>query len=149
MKHLIPFIMLLLLVSMTGCATTEPVPGPRFTSPDLIVGRTWGWEKTVTPVEFFDVASPERYTLQVSVDGKISIKFDCNSGSVDYKIVDGAIQVLKADLTKQECHAGNKMLAGHFVQQLQQVTNYYVQDGRLHLAKPDNGVTMQFKELKP
>ena len=141
--------MILFSVIMTGCATDPKVPGPRYTSPELIVGRTWGWEKTETPVELFEVAAPERYTLHVTLDGAIQILVDCNRGSAGYKIVGGDFQVTPAKLTKMACPTGNASLAHHFVQQLQGVSSYYVQDGKLYLAKPDNSGTMQFKEIKP
>lgn len=141
--------LLLFVLTITGCATSQPSPGPKYTSPEMIAGRTWGWEKSVTPVELFDVTAPERYTVHVAMDGKIHIKFDCNIGNVDYKITDGTIQVTRSDFTKKECPAGNRELASHFIKQLEQVTNYYVQDSKLHLEKSDGALTMLFKELKP
>ncbi len=133
----------------TGCSTTPKAPpGPRSTSPELIVGRTWGWEKTVTPVELFEVTVPDRYTVHVTLGGEIKIVADCNNGSAGYKIVDGMFQVTPGKMTKMLCPKGNAALAHHFTEQLHGASSYYVQDGKLYLERADNGGKMRFRELK-
>ncbi len=149
MKKSLMIIASILVCGIAGCASKPQPPPQRFVSPDLVVGRTWGWEGTVTPVEMFDVSAPERYTVHLTVDGAVKVKFDCNSGNGSYRIVNNSFSVGRMEATKQACHDGNLPLASHFVKQLQEAGGYYVADGKLYLELQGNAGAMRFRELKP
>lgn len=62
MKFLqILFLMCLILFSCTAGPSTQS--SARCKDPQKLLGRTWQWVSTVTPLEKITVAAPERYTL--------------------------------------------------------------------------------------
>ena len=58
-------------IVIAGCAGGVPGKEPtRNTDPQLIVGKTWQWESTITPAEKISVPEPERYTILLwTMDG--------------------------------------------------------------------------------
>lgn len=137
-----------LLFSLTGCATSPPVPpAPRYTVPDLVVDKLWGWEGTETSVELFEVSDPKRFTLRLKPDGTALANFDCNHGSGTYRISAGKLTFSAERITRISCPTGDPRLALQFGNQLLAIAGFYLQNGKLYLEMPMDGGTMQFQEL--
>ena len=146
----VKLLLMTLLLGVTGCATTPPAPpAPRFSAPDLVVNRLWGWEQTETPVESFQSPDPKRFTLYLAADGKAQVTFDCNRGGGSYRIAQGTLSFSPLTSTKMACPVENAPLDQRFSRQLQGVAGFFVQNGMLHLEVPMDGGTMRFSELKP
>ncbi len=142
--------MVVLLLGITGCATAPPAPpAPRFHAPDLIVNKLWGWERTETPVELFEAPDARRFTLRLTPDGKAQVAFDCNHGGGSYQIAQGKLSFSPLISTRRICSKENRPLDQHFSKQLQGVSSFFVENGKLYLELPVVGGTMQFSELKP
>ena len=115
--------------------TTTTLPG--------IVGVTWKWEKLKgTDGRSIVVDQPEHYTVEFLVDGKVSIRADCNRGSGTYKVDESSLSVSIMVLTRAACPP--ESLSDGYVRDLNRVASYALQDGKLHLGLKDNSGTMVF-----
>lgn len=133
-----------LAILWVGCAAGAPsVENMRSTDPQTILNKTWQWEATITPVEKVDVPEPERYTILLSADGKAQVRFDCNRGGGEYKIADGKISFGPLRSTRMACPEDS--LDARFMQDLQRVASFFVQDGLLYLELPYDSGTMKFR----
>lgn len=108
-----------------------------------IIGVTWRWVRTVTPVEIIDVNEPDRYTLQLGMDGRAAMRFDCNRGGGEYEIGEGTIDFGVMMSTRAACPPDT--LDHVFMKQLDEVTSFFVQDDQLYLEMPMDSGTMRFE----
>lgn len=143
MKRAIAF--LLVGIVIAGCAGNVPSSEQpaRNTDPLLIIGKTWLWESTITPVEKISVPEPERYTMLLMTDGRIQAKFDCNRGGGSYTIAEGKISFGPMMSTRMACPPDS--LDAPFMRDLHRVTSFFVQDGALFLELPYDSGTMRFR----
>jgi heat shock protein HslJ len=118
----------------------EPVA--HVTDPDSAVGKTWQWEEFITPGEKVMVPNPERYTILLTKDGKLQVRFDCNRGGGDYKISAGRLTFGPMFSTRMACPADS--LDGSFMSYLGKVDSFFVKDGKLFLKLQGDGGTMRF-----
>jgi heat shock protein HslJ len=124
-------------IVIAGCAGGVSGKLPtRNTDPQLIVGKTWQWESTITPAERISVPEPERYTMLLMTDGRVQAKFDCNRGGGDYTIADGQLSFGPLMSTRMACPPDS--LGAPFMRDLQRVTSFFVEDGTLYLELPYN-----------
>ena len=102
MKRMIT--MILVGVALAGCATgPSGEQNSRSSDPQAIIGRTWQWVATVTPIEKITVAEPGKYTMLLMADGKAQVRFDCNRGGGNYQIADGKLSFGPLMSTRMAC----------------------------------------------
>jgi heat shock protein HslJ len=115
----------------------------RSTDPQDVLGKTWEWVGTITPVEKITVSNPERYTISLTDDGKLQARFDCNRGGGEYKISAGKLSFGPLLSTRMACPPGT--LDGPYMRDLQRVVSFFIQDGDLYLELPLDSGTMLFR----
>jgi len=126
-----------------GAASAETGAPVRSTDPQAVMGKTWQWQGTITPVEKITVASPERYTIRLTEDGKAEAQFDCNRGGGAYEISPGKITFGPLISTRMACPPDS--LDGPFMRDLARVVSFFVEDGQLYLELPVDSGTMRFR----
>jgi len=134
----------LLGMMVAGCAASSSSiqTSPR-TDPQTILGKTWQWESTITPVEKITVPDPDRYTILLAADNRVQIRFDCNRGGGDFKISPGKLSFGPLFSTRMACPEDS--LDGPFMQDLQRVASFFVQGVSLYLELPYDSGTMKFR----
>lgn len=131
---------------LAGCAGTPPVDIPsRSNDPKKVIGKTWQWVSTITPVEKITVPVPARYTIHLVVDGKLTAQFDCNRGGGSYTIADGKLSFGPLMATRMACPPDS--LDIRFMKDLQRVSSFFLMNGSLYLELPHDSGTMQFKPV--
>jgi len=131
-------------MSVTACSgAPAAVEGPVPTAQAGIVGVTWEWVATVTPVERIDVADPSRYTLLLEPDGRAQVLFDCNQGGGDYELSPGRLSFGPLVSTMMACPPDTQ--DAEFTRDLQRVSSYFVRAGELYLELPYDSGTMHFR----
>jgi heat shock protein HslJ len=129
---------------IVGCtAHGQGSPAVRSTDPRAVVGQTWQWEATVTPVERITVPHPERYTILLLDDGRMQARFDCNHGGGTYEITAGKLSFGPLLSTRMACPPDS--LDGPYMRDLQRVVSFFLQDGHLYLELPADSGTMRFR----
>ena len=128
------------------CFLNPPVAAGRSTELQLIIGKTWQWEATVTPAERIIVPAPERYTLLLKSGGRADIRFDCNRGGGGYRISNGKLSFDPMVSTRMACPEGS--LDNIFMRDLQRVLSFFVENGQLYLELPHDSGTMRFREAQ-
>jgi len=138
---LLAWIVLLALV----CAAPSQASGPaRSTDPQAVLGKTWQWERTVTPVEKIEVPNPENYTILLKDGGKVEARFDCNRGGGTYEIAAGKLSFGPLMSTRMACPEGT--LDASFMRDLARVATFFVEEGSLYLELPLDSGTMRFRQ---
>jgi uncharacterized lipoprotein YbaY len=121
---------------------TQP-GGARPEEAGLLVGITWYWRGTLmNDGGQFVPGDPTRYTLQLSPDGRVAVRADCNRGTGTYTLRGRALTVSVLALTKAACPPGS--LERRFLVHLGAVAGYLFRGDDLLLGlKVDSG-TMRF-----
>jgi heat shock protein HslJ len=138
--------LLVLLVAMmvVGCTVgSSPIQRKRSTDPQTVLGKTWQWESTITPVEKITVPAPERYTIILQTDGRAQIRFDCNRGGGEFKISPGKLSFGPLLSTRMACPPDS--LDSAFMRDLQRVVSFFADNGLLYLELPYDSGTMKFR----
>jgi heat shock protein HslJ len=131
-------------VLMMGCSSvTSPHTADRRTAPEAVLDALWQWEATVTPNGTCVVPTPERYTIRFLQDGAIEAQFDCNSGRGNYTISHGTLSFGPLIATRMACPPDS--LDGRYMEDLQHVAGFFVEDGELHLQLANESGTMRFR----
>ena len=142
MKRIIPI--LIAGFALAGCATGISDDQKALSSnPQMVIGKTWQWVSSTTPVEKITVAAPERYTILLQTDGRAQVRFDCNRGGGKYKIAEGQLSFGPLVSTRMACPPDTQ--DGTFMRDLQRVTSFFIEDGVLFLELPYDSGTMQFR----
>lgn len=129
---------------IAGCATGgQSGKAGRSTDPQSVLNKTWQWESTITPVERIAVPTPERYTIFLKADGKAQIRFDCNRGGGEFKISPGKLSFGPLMSTRMACPPDT--LDGPFMQDLQRVVSFFVDNDTFYLELPYDSGTMKFR----
>lgn len=139
---IMPGLLAITVLASAGCASSDGAAA-RVRSADAVVGKVWHWESMVTPVEKIDVPAPDRYTLQLLADGKVTARFDCNRGFGAYTIAEGKITFSPMASTRAACEPGS--LGDRFGRDLGRATSFFVEGGRLFLELPMDSGTMRFR----
>lgn len=143
MKHIISIFLAGLI--MAGCAAgMSSEPDKRSTDPPMVIGKTWQWVSTVTPVERITVSAPEHYTILLMPDGRVQAQFDCNRGGGSYTIAAGKISFGPMMSTRMACPPDS--LDAPFLRDLQRVASFFIQEGSLYLELPYDSGTMRFRQ---
>jgi heat shock protein HslJ len=120
-------------------------PGEHSSEPEMIMGKVWMWEATITPVERIKVADPRLYTIAFKEDGKVELLIDCNSGRGKYTIQNEALSFGPLISTRKNCSP--ESLSASFMRDLQRVSSFFVEDGRLFMELPHDSGGMKFTPL--
>jgi heat shock protein HslJ len=108
----------------------------------MAAGKAWRWQGTTSAAGGGQTPSdPASYTVEFGLDGSVSIKADCNSGSGTYTLSGTSLTITLGPMTLMACPEGS--LGDTFAAQLGEVSAYEVQDDRLMLTTP--GGTMSFQ----
>jgi heat shock protein HslJ len=127
-----------------GCAVgSSSIQPTRSTDPQTILGKTWQWESTITPVEKITVPAPERYTIFLQADGRAQMRFDCNRGGGGFKISPGKLSFGPMMSTRMACSPDS--LDSAFMRDLQRVVSFFVDNGTLYLELLYDSGTMKFR----
>ena len=136
-------IVLMVILHTCFIARAQDCVNKRYNHHDIIVGTTWQWVETITPVEQIEVPDPERYSFHLMDDGTLQAQFDCNRGGGSYEIEDGRISFGPMISTRMACPEDS--LDQLFMRDLQRAAIYFVQDGMLYLDLPYDSGTMRFR----
>lgn len=137
------FIITILLASSSGAFSGEKA---RARDAQEIMGKTWQWISTVTPVETVKVSDPARYTISLSADGKAQVRFDCNRGGGNYTISEGKITFGPMMSTSMACPVDTQDVV--FMRDLQKISSFFLEAGELYFELPFDSGTMRFKNAE-
>jgi len=127
------------------CAAPSQASGPeRSADPQAVLGKTWQWEGTVTPVEKIAVRNPENYTILLKDGGKVEARFDCNRGGGTYELAAGKLTFGPMMSTRMACPEGT--LDASFMRDLARVASFFLEEGSLYLELPLDSGTMRFRQ---
>jgi len=136
--------MVVTVLVFSGCAASgPPAANQRSTDAQAFLNKTWQWEGTVTPVEKITVAEPERYTILFAEDGSLKARFDCNRGGGSYRVEAGRLSFGPMMSTRMACPEDTRDAL--FMRDLERVSTFFVEDGRLYLELPYDSGTMKFR----
>ena len=116
---------LVLIVAASGQADQAA----RCTDPRDVLGKTWEWVGTITPVERITVSNPDHSTIRLAENDRLQARFDCNRGGEEYRISPGKLTFGLLISTRMACPPD--LLDGPFMRDLQRVVSFFVQDGKL------------------
>lgn len=105
----------------------------------------WRWQGTVYNNDTESVsADPDRFTLTLQSDGKVSIRADCNRGGGTYILDEKKISITITHTTRAACSPGS--LEKPYIRDLNGVAGWFFKEGDLYLdIKFDTG-TMKFSK---
>lgn len=126
-----------------ACAAAGGADGTRDRSPAAVVGKVWEWEAFVSPAEQIVVPAPERYPLELTPDGKVRVRFDCNRGGGSYQIADGKLSFGPLMSTRMACPPGS--LGDRYGRELGRVAAFFLESGKLYLELPGDSDTLRFR----
>lgn len=112
-----------------------------------LVGPTWLWAGTITPVEPIEVADPTRYQIVFNADGTANIKADCNSVTATYTVDGSAINIVPGASTLVMCPEDSQ--DQQFVQQLSNAAIFFFQGNELFIDQFASSGTMRFVTTVP
>ena len=145
--RLVVFVPLLL----AACATENPAhedsslqsnPAERTSDPAAIVGKTWYWVSTVTPVERIEVNDPARYTLLLHSGGEAELQVDCNRGRGAYTLGAGTLAMGPLISTRMACPEDT--MDHVFLRQLENAAGFFIEGGYLFIDQKMDSGTMRF-----
>ena len=144
-------IYLLLPLLLVACATENRSSGDaamqsdaaaRTSDPAAIVGKTWYWVSTQTPVERIEVNDPQRYTLLLHSGGEVELQVDCNRGRGTYKLGEGTLAMGPLISTRMACPEDT--MDHLFLRQLENAAGFFVEGGYLFVDQKMDSGTMRF-----
>lgn len=129
----------ILLVSLVfhplGAAALSPFP---------LIGTVWAWHASARDGGVrAGVAAPDRYTIELSPDGSVRVRADCNRGGARYEANDVELRFGPIATTKTGCPAGSR--DREFLDALAKVDAYRFEGIDLVLASADGRDTLRFK----
>lgn len=131
----------LLIDQFASSGTMHFAPQPE---PEL-VGTTWQWLGTVTPVEEFVPTDSSRYLVTFNEDGTATVVADCNNVIMGYTVDGNSLTMLPGPSTLVACPEDS--LGTQFVQQLSNAAIYFFQDGELYIDQAMDSGTLRFSAL--
>jgi heat shock protein HslJ len=108
-----------------------------------LVGPTWQWVETQTPIEKIEAADPARYTIAFLDNGTYQMLADCNRGAGDYTVDGSSITILPGAITMMACPPDSQ--ADAFLKGLNAAAIYFMEDGNLFLDMKFDSGTMKFQ----
>lgn len=124
---------------------TQPVQAP--VDPAEVIGATWEWVGFTDPVNGTqEIATPQRYTLQLLPSGTARIQADCNRGAGRYTVDGNSVDLEVATLTRSACPPGS--LSTDYVKYLNAAAVWFMQDGELYFDLFADSGTMRFAKAE-
>jgi heat shock protein HslJ len=108
--------------------------------------NSWQWVSFNGPVETFVVDDPASYTITFNNDGTITIVADCNNASAFYASEGGSLNIDMGPSTVVACVEGSR--SELLLTILPFVTNYFFEDGYLHIDLLTDGGTLVFAPIE-
>ena len=132
-------LLLLLATAMVSCSSNS--------QGNEITGVTWAWSELfeTLPASQSVVPDPENFTLMFNADGTLTIKADCNNVGGSYSI-DGDLVTLELG-PSQLAHCGDQSLDQLFLEMLEKIESYQLEDGDLVLRLEADSGSMTFRAL--
>lgn len=126
--------------SEPATATEELAMEPEETLLEL-TANPWQWVSFTSPMEQFEVDSPDRYRVLFSNDGTVQVVADCNNATGEYTDETGALTITIGPSTLADCAPGS--LADSFLTYLSSAARYFSRDGNLYIDLFADGGTME------
>ncbi|HEX5632340.1 MAG TPA: META domain-containing protein [Gemmatimonadales bacterium] len=112
-----------------------------------LVGSTWEWLHTQTPVERIAPDDPSKYTLVFTEDGKVGGSADCNRLMGTYKVSDRQLEFSPLATTRKMCPPGGK--GDWFAKQLGFVRGHFFSTAdTLRMDLQADGGTFTFRRAR-
>jgi C-terminal processing protease CtpA/Prc len=102
----------------------------------------WLWASFTSPMEQFEVETPENYVLSFNKDGTVNIKADCNNAGGSYTTEGGSLSIEIGPMTKAACPPESR--SDQFVTLLGSAALYFFEDAQLYIDLLADGGTMRF-----
>ena len=108
-----------------------------------LVGATWLWQETLTgDGQRVAPADPTRYTLELSPEGRLAARADCNRATGNYAVDGNRLTLGPLAMTRAACLPGS--LDQLFAAQLGAAATYQIQGDTLFVALAGDSGTMRF-----
>jgi heat shock protein HslJ len=114
----------------------------KVSAPELL-GETWMWVRFVDPIEAYDVANPEDYTMEFMPDDTVILKADCNMANGVYAASNGEIDIEILMTTLAMCTPDS--LGDTFIAQLNEAARYFFEGSSMFYDIPVDSGTMEFE----
>ncbi|MCB9118312.1 MAG: META domain-containing protein [Caldilineaceae bacterium] len=114
---------------------------------DPLAATPWQWVAFTSPVERFDVETPESYLLKFNADGTVAIVADCKFPLGNYTDDGGALTITVGPTTMELCPGESR--ADQFTGLLGGAARYFFEDGLLYIDLMADGGTMAFAPANP
>ncbi len=114
----------------------------KVSAPELL-GETWMWVRFVDPIEAYDVANPEDYTMEFMPDDTVILKVDCNMANGVYAASNGEIDIEILMTTLAMCAPDS--LGDTFIAQLNEAARYFFEGSSMFYDLPVDSGTMEFE----
>lgn len=109
-----------------------------------LVGGAWSLVKIQSMDDsVFTPESPDLYTLQFFENGQVQVRADCNRGHGTWQ-TDGGTRLSFAAIATTRAQCGPESLHDRFLNDLDYVRSYTVQNGNLYLATMADGAILEF-----
>lgn len=139
--------LLLALLAGHEPVTAAPAAQADAGATDSLTAQPWQWIAFTSPVEQFEVATPERYLLTFYADATVSVVADCNNAAGSYTEDVGALTITLGPTTAAACPPDSR--SDQFVRLLGGAARYFFQDGQLFIDLFADGGTMAFAPASP
>jgi heat shock protein HslJ len=132
-----------LVLMIASCAAKTPATEGRL---EMLRASAWQWVRFTDPLQQFDVAAPEKYSLTFAPDDALYIKADCNRAKGTYKADEqGTLTIEIGPMTRAMCI--KKSRSDKFVKYLGFVRHYFFKDGHIFFDLFADGGTMEFRPV--
>ncbi len=105
------------------------------------------WVRFVDPVEAYDVADLENYTVEFHPDETVTVKADCNTANGVYTASKGEIDIEILMTTLAMCAPDS--LGGAFIAHLNETALYFFEGSSMVFDLPIDSGTMEFERGGP
>jgi heat shock protein HslJ len=124
-----------------------PSEEPALTGTDQLMGTSWEWLSTQSPVDKAEPTEPRNYVLMFTTDGRVTGTADCNRILGTYKAGDREVRFRGLATTRKMCPPGS--LGDRFARELNVVRIYtfYTPD-TLRMDMQADGGTFTFRRAK-
>ena len=132
------------LLLFAACAPIA-APADDASAASRLTAQPWQWVAYTSPVEEFDVETPERYQLTFGEDGIVEIVADCNRAIASYGLLDedtGGLTIPVGPMTAAACPPDSR--SDQFVALLGGAARYFFEGDKLFIDLMADGGTLAF-----
>jgi len=106
---------------------------------------TWGWQHTqYSDDRWLETKNPKIYTFNIESSDNVHIKVSCRTMNATYRLSSNLLSIEMPTITGEKC--ANHDLDRSFVNDLNRVVNYRIEDDQLILQLVDNAGFMYFSQ---